>query len=88
MAQVKLPDGSTKEVANGTTVEELARQIGAGLARAAIAARIDEQLVDLSVPITADVSVQIITSKDKESLEIMRHSCAHVMAEAKCSRLP
>ncbi|MCK4753546.1 MAG: threonine--tRNA ligase [Planctomycetes bacterium] len=88
MAQVKLPDGSTKEVANGTTVEELARQIGAGLARAAIAARIDEQLVDLSVPITADVSVQIITSKDKESLEIMRHSCAHVMAEAICSIWP
>ena len=88
MAKVTLPDGSTMEFADGAAARQLAEQIGPGLAKAAIAARIDEQLVDMSTPITGEVSFQIITSKDAEGLDIMRHSCAHVMAEAICAIWP
>ncbi|MEE9370951.1 MAG: threonine--tRNA ligase, partial [Sedimentisphaerales bacterium] len=88
MAKITLPDGSTLEVADGTTAKQLAEQIGAGLAKAAVAAKVNGQLVDLSTPITADADVQIITPKDNEGLEIIRHSCAHVMAEAICSIWP
>ena len=85
MAKVTLPNGSTLETPDGTTAGQLAEQIGPGLAKAAVAARINGQLVDLSTPIDGDVSVQIVTDKDDEGLEIMRHSCAHIMAEAICS---
>jgi threonyl-tRNA synthetase len=88
MAQITLPDGSTLEIADGTTAKQLAEQIGPGLARAAVAAKINEQLVDLSTPITADACVQIITLADAEGLEILRHSCAHIMAEAISSIWP
>jgi len=88
MAQVTLPDGSTSEITDGTTAKQLAEQIGPELARAAIAAKINGQLVDLSTPITADATVQIITFADVEGLEVMRHSCAHIMAEAICSIWP
>ncbi|MHC4624007.1 MAG: threonine--tRNA ligase [Planctomycetota bacterium] len=88
MAKVKLPDGSILEIADGTTAKQLAEQIGPGLAKAALAARINGQLLDLSVPINQDAAVQIITPKDREGLEVMRHSCAHVMAEAICSIWP
>jgi threonyl-tRNA synthetase len=88
MAKVTLPDGSILEVTDGTPVEHLAEQIGPGLVKAAIAAKIDGRLVDLSTPINGDVAVQIITSRDDEGLEIMRHSCAHIMAEAICSIWP
>jgi threonyl-tRNA synthetase len=88
MAQITLPDGSTLEIADGTTAKQLAEKIGPGLARAAIAAKINGQLVDLSTPITADAAVQIITLAETEGLEIMRHSCAHIMAEAICSIWP
>ncbi|NQT02427.1 MAG: threonine--tRNA ligase [Planctomycetes bacterium] len=88
MAKVTLPDSSILEVTDGTTVKQLAEQIGPGLAKAAIAAKINGQLVDLSTPINADTGIQIITSKDEEGLEVMRHSCAHVMAEAICSIWP
>jgi threonyl-tRNA synthetase len=88
MAQITLPDGSTLEIADGTTAKQLAEQIGPGLARAAVAAKINGQLVDLSTPITADAAVQIITLAETEGLEIMRHSCAHIMAEAICSIWP
>jgi threonyl-tRNA synthetase len=88
MAQITLPDGSTLEIADGTTAKQLAEKIGPGLARAAVAAKINGQLVDLSTPITADAAVQIITLAETEGLEIMRHSCAHIMAEAICSIWP
>jgi threonyl-tRNA synthetase len=88
MVQVRLPDGSTVEVAQGTLVRQLAEQIGAGLAKAAVAAQVNEQLVDLSSPISHDAEVRILTAKDPEGLDIMRHSCAHVMAEAICSIWP
>ncbi len=88
MAQVTLPDGSTLEIADGTTAKQLAEQIGPGLAKAAAAAKVNGQLIDLSTPITADATVQIITLTETEGLEVMRHSCAHIMAEAICSIWP
>jgi len=88
MAQVKLPDGSTLEVAEGSTAGQVAEQIGPGLAKAAVAAKINGELADLATPITDSPQVQILTSKDKQGLEVMRHSCAHVLAEAICSLWP
>ncbi|MBA7598362.1 Threonine--tRNA ligase [subsurface metagenome] len=88
MAKVTLPDGSTLEVSDGTTAKQLAQQIGPGLAKAAVAAKVNGELVDLSRPIDGETAVQIITIKDDEGLEIMRHSCAHIMAEAICSIWP
>jgi len=88
MAKVTLPDGSILEVVDGTTAKQLAEQIGPVLARSAVAAKVNGQLVDLSTPITTDTAVKIITLKDDEGLEIMRHSCAHIMAEAICSIWP
>ena len=88
MAEVTLPDGSKLDIADGSTVMQLAEQIGPGLARAAVAAKVNGQLVDLSTPINGQASVQIITFKDDEGLEVMRHSCAHVMAEAICEIRP
>jgi threonyl-tRNA synthetase len=88
MARITLPDGSRIEAADGVTAKQLAEQIGAGLAKAAVAARIDGQLIDLSTPIKRDVKLQIITPKDAEGLDIMRHSCAHIMAEAICNLWP
>ncbi|MHC4726566.1 MAG: threonine--tRNA ligase [Planctomycetota bacterium] len=88
MAKVTLPDGSILEITDGTTIKQLAQQIGPGLAKAAVAAKIDGQLVDLSTPINNDVGIHIITDKDNEGLDVMRHSCAHVMADAICSIWP
>ncbi|MBP8911417.1 MAG: threonine--tRNA ligase [Phycisphaerae bacterium] len=88
MATITLPDGSTQEVADGTTAQQVAEKIGAALAKAAVAAKIDGKLVDLNTPLTGTPRVQIVTSQDKEGLELMRHSCAHVMAEAICSLWP
>jgi threonyl-tRNA synthetase len=88
MAKATLPDGSTLEVTDGTTAKQLAEQIGPGLAKAAVAAKVNGQLVDLSAPINSEADVQIITLKNNEGLDVMRHSCAHVMAEAICSIWP
>ncbi|MGA2322915.1 MAG: threonine--tRNA ligase [Sedimentisphaerales bacterium] len=88
MARIKLPDGSIIEADDGVTAKQAAEKIGPGLAKAAIAAKINGNLVDLSTPINGEVSIQIITSKDTEGLEIMRHSCAHIMAEAICGLWP
>ncbi|MGB7581894.1 MAG: threonine--tRNA ligase [Sedimentisphaerales bacterium] len=88
MARIKLPDGAIIEANDGITGKQVAEKIGAGLAKAAIAAKVNGNLVDLSAPINGDVSIQIITSKDTEGLEIMRHSCAHIMAEAICLLWP
>ncbi|MBN2181613.1 MAG: threonine--tRNA ligase [Sedimentisphaerales bacterium] len=93
MVNVILPDGGKMEVSEGITAKELAEQIGPQLAKAAVAVKINGQLKDLSSPINPDsdnrdIQVQVITLKDGEGLEIMRHSCAHVMAEAICSIWP
>ncbi len=88
MAEVKLPDGSTMDLAQGATAAQLAEKIGPRLAKAAVAAKIDSQIVDLSTPITHDAEVSIITAKDPEGLDVMRHSCAHIMAEAICDIWP
>jgi threonyl-tRNA synthetase len=88
MAEVTLPDGSTLGIADGSTARQLAERIGPGLARAAVAAKINGRLSDLSAPITGQATVQIITPKDDEGLKVMRHSCAHVMAEAVCQIWP
>ena len=88
MAKVTLPDGGKLEIADGTTAKQLAERIGPGLAKAAVAAKVNEQLVDLSTPISGETAVQIITLKDDEGLAIMRHSCSHIMAEAICSIWP
>jgi len=88
MAKITLPDGGTLEVTDGTTAGQLAEQIGPGLAKAAIAAKVNGRLVDLSMPLVGEVAVQIITKRDDEGLEVMRHSCAHIMAEAICKIWP
>jgi threonyl-tRNA synthetase len=88
MAKVTLPDGGILTITEGASLKQVAEQIGAGLAKAAIAAKINGELVDLSVPVTGDISVKIITGEDSEGLKIIRHSCAHVMAEAICTIWP
>ncbi|MCF7955245.1 MAG: threonine--tRNA ligase [Phycisphaerae bacterium] len=88
MAQVTLPDGTIIEAPDGTTVQGIAEQIGAGLARVAIAGEIDGVRVDLSTPVNGEVALKIITAKNEEGLEIIRHSCGHIMAEAICSIWP
>jgi threonyl-tRNA synthetase len=79
---ITLPDGSTREVASGATVADLAASIGAGLAKAAIAGKINGELVDLAAPLTDGSAVAIITEKSPEALEIFRHSTSHLMAQA------
>ena len=79
---IVLPDGSHKELPEGATVADVAASIGAGLAKAALAGKVDGALVDLTAPVTDGAKVEIITSKSPEGIEIMRHSCAHIMAEA------
>lgn len=79
---VVLPDGSVKELEEGATIADVAASIGAGLAKAALAGKIDGQMVDLNTPVVPGAGVEIITAKSPEGLEIMRHSAAHIMAEA------
>lgn len=88
MVKVTLPDGNILEGPDGTTVKEFAEQIGPGLAKAALAGDIDGQLVDLDTSLTGEIDLQIVTTKSKEGLELARHSCAHVMAEAICNIWP
>ncbi|MGI6609235.1 MAG: threonine--tRNA ligase [Limnochordia bacterium] len=79
---VQLPDGSQKEFPKGTTAYEVASSIGARLAREAVAAKVNGQLVDLSQPIEEDARVSIVTADTPEGLEVLRHSAAHLMAHA------
>jgi threonyl-tRNA synthetase len=88
MANVTLPDGKVLDIQNGLTLYQVAEKIGAGLAKAALAAEVNGQVVDLSTPVTQDIKISIITAKNPGGLEILRHSCAHVMAEAICSIWP
>jgi threonyl-tRNA synthetase len=82
MPVVTLPDGSRREFAQPVTVAEVAQSIGAGLARAALAGRVDGRLVDTSFAIRGDAQLAIITEKDPEGLEVIRHSTAHLLAYA------
>ena len=81
--RITLPDGSVREVAPGTTPADVAAAIGPGLAKAAIAARIDGQVRDLNRPFDGDTNLALVTFKDEgDALELVRHDLAHVMAEA------
>lgn len=82
MVAITLPDGSVRQFEGETTVMQIAQDIGPGLAKATIAGRVNGQLVDASDPITTDAAVQIITAKDPEGVEIIRHSCAHLLGHA------
>jgi len=80
--EVRLPDGKTLSVPSGATVLSVAEQIGRGLARAALAGRIDGEVVDLRTPIDHDVEIEIITAKSPDGGDVIRHSAEHVMADA------
>lgn len=82
MLNITLPDGSVRQYESPVTVAQIAASIGAGLAKAAVAGRVNGKLVDACDPITEDSSVQIITPKDQEGIEIIRHSCAHLVGHA------
>jgi threonyl-tRNA synthetase len=85
---VTLPDGSTKPIAAGAPVLDVARGISPRLAEAALAALVDDRLVDLSYPLTHDARVQIVTAKSPEALPLYRHSTAHLMAAAVTALFP
>ncbi len=82
MPIVTLPDGSQRSFEQPVSVAEVAQSIGAGLAKAALAGKVDGQLVDTSYVIEGDVALSIITARDAEGVEVLRHSCAHLMAMA------
>ena len=82
MPVVTLPDGSTREFDQSVTVHDVATDIGPGLAKAALAGKINGNLVDTSYLIKEDAELAIITSRDDEALELMRHDAAHIMAQA------
>jgi threonyl-tRNA synthetase len=82
MPNIRLPDGSVKVFDGPVTVAEVARAIGPGLARAALAGKVDGQLVDASHRIERDATVSIVTDRDKEGVEVIRHSTAHLLAYA------
>ncbi|CCZ21527.1 threonine--tRNA ligase [Acetobacter sp. CAG:977] len=82
MVSIILPDNSKLDFAGQVTGEEVAAKIGAGLAKAALAIKVNGKLTDLSTPITTDATVDVITAKSPEGLDILRHTCSHVMAEA------
>ena len=82
MLNITLPDGSVRQYESPVTVAQIAASIGAGLAKATVAGKVDGKLVDACDPITADARVQIITPKDQEGVEIIRHSCAHLVGHA------
>ena len=82
MPTITLPDGSQRQFEHVVTVAEVAASIGAGLAKAALAGKLDGQLVDTTTLIEQDAQLSIITDKDAEGLDVIRHSCAHLMAQA------
>jgi threonyl-tRNA synthetase len=82
MPTITLPDGSQKKFEQPVTVAEVAASIGAGLAKAALAGRVDDKLVDTSFVIENDARLSIVTEKDPAALDIIRHSTAHLLAMA------
>ncbi len=85
---ITLPDGSTRQVPPGTPLREIAQDIAPRLADAALAAKVDDRLVDLTYPLDTDAKVQIVTSKSPEALDLYRHSTAHLMAAAVTALFP
>ncbi|MFM7254365.1 MAG: threonine--tRNA ligase [Betaproteobacteria bacterium] len=82
MISIRLPDGAVRQFPAALTVDELARSIGSGLARAGLAARVNGRLVDTSFRLEADSDVAVLTARDPEGLEVLRHSTAHLLAYA------
>src|SRR6476620_3488896 len=82
MIQVTLPDGSKREYPGPVTVADIAASIGAGLAKAALAGKVDGKVVDTSYTVDRDAPVSIITAKDPDGLDVIRHSTAHLLAYA------
>jgi threonyl-tRNA synthetase len=82
MPDIRLPDGSVKKFDRPVTVDEIAQAIGPGLARAALAGRVNGNLVDTSFRVEVDADVAIVTDKDREGLDLLRHSTAHLLAHA------
>ncbi len=82
MPTITLPDGSQRSFDHPVSVAEVAASIGAGLAKATVAGKVNGKLVDACDLINADATLQIITPKDEEGLEIIRHSCAHLVGHA------
>jgi len=80
--QITLPDGATREVPRGTTAAQIAHQISPRLAKEALVARADDQLVDLSRPLEQDTKVAILTPKDPDAVQVFRHSASHLLAAA------
>ena len=85
---LKLPDGSNKEVPKGTTALDVAKSISPRLADAAVVAKTNGDLIDLARPLEKDTDLRILTEKDPESLEVYRHSSAHLMAAAVLELFP
>src|SRR5580692_3888237 len=86
--QITLPDGATREVQRGTTAAQIAKKISHGLAKEALVARADGELVDLSRPLEHDAKISILTAKDPDSLTVFRHSAAHLLAAAVLELFP
>jgi threonyl-tRNA synthetase len=82
MPNIRLPDGSSKSFPHPVTVAEIASAIGAGLARAALAGKVNGKLVDTGFRVDSDAEVSIVTERDPEGVEILRHSTAHLLAHA------
>src|SRR5436190_23223498 len=82
MPNIRLPDGSQKSFSAPVTVAEVAQSIGAGLARAALAGKVNGKLVDTGYRIEADAELSLVTGKSPEGLDILRHSTSHLMAQA------
>ena len=82
MPVITLPDGSKRQFEQAITVMDVAADIGPGLAKATLAGEVDGRLVDASFEIAEDATLRIITAKDEEGLEIIRHSTAHLLAQA------
>ena len=89
MFKIALPDGSVKEMPAGSTPADVAAAIGPGLAKAALAAKVDGEIRDITRPFEGDASLALITSRDEaEALELVRHDFAHILAEAVQARFP
>src|ERR1700674_4545392 len=85
---LKLPDGSVKEVPKGTTALEVAKSISPRLADAALVAKTNGNLIDLTRPLDSDTDLRILTDRDPEALEVYRHSSAHLLAAAVLELFP
>ncbi|MDD5029794.1 MAG: TGS domain-containing protein, partial [Rhodoferax sp.] len=88
MVQITLPDGSQRDFATAVTVADVAASIGSGLAKAALAGKVDGKVVDTSFVIDKNSTVAIVTAKDADGLAVIRHSTAHLLAYAVKSLFP